>query len=477
MPPNEEQYDAQRKPALASPGPFEDSPRIEGRQINHHSVDPLKDVTQNTAIRCLFSQESSILKKIPMAQRVRILLLIPHLGGGGAERVTALLARGLSREKYDLHLGLITQSAVAGVKSEPALPPWVTVHELSASRVREASFPLLRLVHRLEPDVILSGMAHLNFLVLLLRPLFPSSTRVLVRQNGTVSSVLAHDGVPPYTRLLYRLLYRHADRVICQSHAMADDLAAALELRAERIAVLPNPVDTACEFSMKCGRQQPSRLVGMAPDRICWPWAGSRTRKDLTCCYRRSPWCATGFRTPISSSPGPEPKTRSSKPRRVPSGWSRQSALPVTSTGPMPSFTALRSLCFPRVTKACPTLYSRPPPRGCPLSPCPPLEVSSICSAIALAPGSHRKSPPPPLPILSSRPSRFCTPSSSKCGPIPLTPSPQFNLELGLPPASPPQKSSGAPSMRRFSVAWVGYDEAMPGAPSFPRPLRKGWDR
>lgn len=201
-----------------------------------------------------------------MAQRVRILLLIPHLGGGGAERVTALLARGLSREKYDLHLGLITQSAVAGVKSEPALPPWVTVHELSASRVREASFPLLRLVHRLEPDVILSGMAHLNFLVLLLRPLFPSSTRVLVRQNGTVSSVLAHDGVPPYTRLLYRLLYRHADRVICQSHAMADDLAAALELRAERIAVLPNPVDTpAILDEMRSATTEPPRWNGPGP--------------------------------------------------------------------------------------------------------------------------------------------------------------------------------------------------------------------
>ena len=33
-----------------------------------------------------------------MNQRIRVLLLIPHLGGGGAEQVTALLARGLSRK-------------------------------------------------------------------------------------------------------------------------------------------------------------------------------------------------------------------------------------------------------------------------------------------------------------------------------------------------------------------------------------------
>ena len=45
-----------------------------------------------------------------MARRIRILLLLSHLGGGGAEQVMALLARGLSQEKYEVHLGLVGQS-------------------------------------------------------------------------------------------------------------------------------------------------------------------------------------------------------------------------------------------------------------------------------------------------------------------------------------------------------------------------------
>ena len=174
-----------------------------------------------------------------MAQRLRLVLPIPHLGGGGAEQVTALLARGLSPEKYDLHLVLVTQR---GADLEP-LPPWVTVHALGAGRVRGGALPLLRLIRRLNPDVILSGMAHLNFLVLLLAPFFPRDTRILVRQNSTVSQALEFGGLPFYTRPLYRLLYRRADRVICQSHSMAADLAAELRLDKERIAVLPNPVD------------------------------------------------------------------------------------------------------------------------------------------------------------------------------------------------------------------------------------------
>jgi len=166
-------------------------------------------------------------------------LLIPHLGGGGAEQVIALLARGLSREKYELHLGLVTQ---ADTGPEP-VPSWVHIHALGAPRARAGAFSLFRLVRRLKPDVVLSGMFHVNFLVLLLRPLFPRRTRVLVRQNGTVSSALAFGGLPGYTRLLYLWLYRHADRVICQTPAMAKDLTGELAIRQNRLAVLPNPLD------------------------------------------------------------------------------------------------------------------------------------------------------------------------------------------------------------------------------------------
>jgi glycosyltransferase involved in cell wall biosynthesis len=174
-----------------------------------------------------------------MKQRTSVLLLIPHLGGGGAEKVFALLARELSRQAYELHLGIVTSSGALW----DAHGPDVTIHTLGAARVRYAALPLLALVRRLKPDAIVSGMFHLNFLVLLLRPLFPRATRILVRQNGTVSASLAQDALPVYTRLLYRLLYRRADRVICQTDAMANDLARELALDADRIVVLPNPLD------------------------------------------------------------------------------------------------------------------------------------------------------------------------------------------------------------------------------------------
>jgi glycosyltransferase involved in cell wall biosynthesis len=194
-----------------------------------------------------------------MAAQPKILLLIPHLGGGGAEQVMLLLARGLSRDKYDIHLGLITEA-----QFEPdAVPAWVSVHPLGAKRVRTSVFRLLRLIWRLRPAVILSGISHLNFLVLLLKPLLPRGTKVLVRQNSTISRSLAHDALPPYTLLLYKALYRHADSVICQSRAMAADLIGVLGLRQSLISVLPNPLDYEAILNAST---TPSRWTSSGPN-------------------------------------------------------------------------------------------------------------------------------------------------------------------------------------------------------------------
>jgi glycosyltransferase involved in cell wall biosynthesis len=175
-----------------------------------------------------------------MPTRSTILLLIPHLGGGGAERVMELLARHLSPEKYALHLGLVTQ----GDGGSFGLPACVCVHLLGAGRVRYGALRLLRLIWRLRPRLILSGMAHLNLLVLLLRPLMPRGMKILVRQNGTVATTLQKPAWTGAIHWLARLLYHSADRVICQSDTMAEEVGEFLKAGVEAIAVLPNPIDT-----------------------------------------------------------------------------------------------------------------------------------------------------------------------------------------------------------------------------------------
>ena len=170
-----------------------------------------------------------------MKQRIKLLLAIPHLGGGGAERVIANLARHLDPQRFEIHLVLFTDDGHGAEASSE----WIVVHRFGARRVRDAWFRLLRLIRAECPDVILSGMAHLNFLLLFLKPFFPQCTALLIRQNTTASAA----ATSVLTRLAYRYLYPRADRIICQSQDMADDLAHHFAIATEKLTILANPID------------------------------------------------------------------------------------------------------------------------------------------------------------------------------------------------------------------------------------------
>jgi glycosyltransferase involved in cell wall biosynthesis len=189
-----------------------------------------------------------------MSQKPTVLLLIPHLGGGGAERVAAHLARGLDSSKYHVHLALAAQRTSIA----ETFPDSVQIHDLGARHIRSAAGRILRLVRQLRPNLVLSSMAHLNFLVLSLRPFFPRGTRVLVRQNGS----LLGTGIPRFYGTLYRLLYPYADLVLCQTSAMAAQVASHIR-RADGLHVVPNPV--RIEFIRNTAATTSSRWTGPGP--------------------------------------------------------------------------------------------------------------------------------------------------------------------------------------------------------------------
>jgi glycosyltransferase involved in cell wall biosynthesis len=176
---------------------------------------------------------------MPPPQHPRILLLIPHLGGGGSERVIETLARSLNPDKYDIHLALITRSP----HNSRVLPASITIHEFRATRVRHSAFKMLRLIWRVRPNLVLSGIAHLNLLILSLRPLLPPQTRIMIRQNGALSATLAVHRRRRLARNAYSLSYRRADIVISQTESMALELQRELQLSPHKSVVLANPTD------------------------------------------------------------------------------------------------------------------------------------------------------------------------------------------------------------------------------------------
>ena len=170
---------------------------------------------------------------------VRILVIARSMRGGGAERFLTTLLRHINRDRFTPILCLIEKTGP--FLSE--LPDDIEVIDLKAKRVRYALGKIVRLVRRKKPDVIFSTLGYLNLAVIIVRSLMPRGTKVVVRETNIPSIGIRQSPFPGLLSFLYRRFYKGADRVICQSCDMLDDLTSRFDFPPEKGVVINNPVD------------------------------------------------------------------------------------------------------------------------------------------------------------------------------------------------------------------------------------------
>jgi glycosyltransferase involved in cell wall biosynthesis len=189
----------------------------------------------------------------------RVLLVAASLRGGGAERVMVTLSRHIDRQRFDTHMAVVsTQGPLLH-----EIPDDVVFHDLQHSRVRYCIPDLLRLIWRLRPSAILTTSVHLNLPLLAIRKLLPRGTKLFVRENSLPTAEATATGGIRQRALLYRWLYGHANAVICQSDAIADDLEQQFKVPREKMIRIYNPVD--CARIRNMARATPNPFRGDGP--------------------------------------------------------------------------------------------------------------------------------------------------------------------------------------------------------------------
>jgi glycosyltransferase involved in cell wall biosynthesis len=172
--------------------------------------------------------------------RRRVLLLIPTLHGGGAERVIVTLLRYLDQSQFQLALAVVDSREAAYVAD---VPPDVELIDLQCTRVRYALLKIIRLIWRRRPDVVLSTLGHLNLALAMLRPVLPNGVRYIGREACIVSETLSRYTLPRLWGWAYRRFYPRFDLVVCQSVYMRDDLIGHFAFSPSKAVVIHNPVD------------------------------------------------------------------------------------------------------------------------------------------------------------------------------------------------------------------------------------------
>ncbi len=170
------------------------------------------------------------------APPVRLLFLVTTFDRGGAEKIIVRLARHLPRDRYAVAVAAL-QGRSGRIAADLAAAR-VPAHDL---RMRTKLDPggalrLRALLRRERIEVLYSFLFHGN----LMARLVGGWCRVPVRISA--ERIAGWDG--RLRRLLNRLTAGLATRVVAVSEAVRDETARALRVAPERIAVIPNGVDT-----------------------------------------------------------------------------------------------------------------------------------------------------------------------------------------------------------------------------------------
>lgn len=174
---------------------------------------------------------------------MNIAILIPELGGGGAERVATIIGNYFSEKGENVYYfigdykvkqlrpvkGIVIQTGVKRLTGNP-LKEMVKLL-LAASRIRN-------LKKQYDIDISISFMEYFNFLNVLSR----TKDRVFVRVCTILSK---RDDLPDtiiYSKKMINWLYNRADKVVVMTKFAENEMAEEYGVKRKKICIIPNPI-------------------------------------------------------------------------------------------------------------------------------------------------------------------------------------------------------------------------------------------
>ncbi len=171
-------------------------------------------------------------------KRTKVVFILPLLCAGGAERAIITLMNNLDNQKFSPEMIVLDGAGPLGSWIKETIP----VHSLGGVRVSRAFFKLSKKLKELSPDVVVTTMAHSNFLLLLTRPFFPK-TKYIVREAVIPSSILNdHPKIAVILIALYKILYPLANLVLSPSQDIIEEFKK-LGVKTKNHKILYNQVD------------------------------------------------------------------------------------------------------------------------------------------------------------------------------------------------------------------------------------------
>ena len=172
---------------------------------------------------------------------MKVLIVIPSLCNGGAERVASLLSTGLSGEGHDVYLGLAVKAISYPFSGELVdfgiKDPYKRDVASRFLSTVELTVKLRRLKKKIDPDVTVSFLEVANIPNVLSGSKTIVSVREFKRASGDRSAQRR------VAERLMKLLYNRANKVVVNSMALGISMEKDYGVKKDKIKVIYNPVD------------------------------------------------------------------------------------------------------------------------------------------------------------------------------------------------------------------------------------------
>ncbi len=171
--------------------------------------------------------------------RKKLVIFLSNMHGGGSQRVISILLNYINKKEYEITLVLINKTGI--FLNE--IPNDIKIIDLNAKKARYAIIKINYIIIKEKPDIILSTLGYMNLIVILTKYLFGRKHRYIARESN-IPSIKNKRLKPSFLyNLLYRILYKKYDYIICQSEDMKKDLIENYSIEADKLIIINNPVD------------------------------------------------------------------------------------------------------------------------------------------------------------------------------------------------------------------------------------------
>ncbi len=170
-----------------------------------------------------------------------LLIIIPSLTNGGAERIVSLLLQNFNRSLLAPKLVVFTNDITYSVPADVQI---INLNKKRSLDFIKLIWKLAKVYNREKPDVVLSFLNYTNFLSILASKISRTSPKLIISERNSVSSDIKHQRFSLLKKILIKALYPSSDGVISLSQAVAEDLINNFKIKKDFISVIYNGIDT-----------------------------------------------------------------------------------------------------------------------------------------------------------------------------------------------------------------------------------------